>query len=70
MTTGDDKLQDMEIRLTFLDDAVAELSTADADLGRRLLAVEQTLRALRQEIQAMRTSGGDDPHNEPPPPHY
>lgn len=64
------KLQDVEIRLTFLDDAVSELSGADAELSRRLQAVEQTLRALREEIQSLRTSGGHDPHSEPPPPHY
>ena len=70
MSIGEDKLQDMEIRLTFLDDAVSALSTADAELGRRLQAIEQTLHALRQELQSMRSSGGHDPHNEPPPPHY
>jgi SlyX protein len=70
MAADQDKLQDMEIRLTFLDEAVSSLLTADAELGRRLLAVEQTLRALREEMQSLRASGGDDPHNEPPPPHY
>jgi SlyX protein len=70
MSDHDGKLQDMEIRLTFLDDAVSELSGADADLSRRLLAVEQSLRALREEIQSLRTDSGHDPHSEPPPPHY
>lgn len=70
MAHADDKLNDVEIRLTFLDDAVAALSDADADLSRRLQSVEQTLRALREEIQSMRTAGGHDPHSEPPPPHY
>jgi SlyX protein len=64
------KLQDMEIRLTFLDDAVSSLSGADAELSLRLQAVERTLRALREEIQSLRTAGGHDPHSEPPPPHY
>lgn len=70
MGSVDDTLQDMQIRLTFLDDTVAALSTADAELSRRLQAVEQTLRALREEIQSLRTAGGHDPHSEPPPPHY
>jgi SlyX protein len=70
MAHADEKLHDVEIRLTFLDDAVAALSDADADISRRLQAVERTLRALRDEIQSLRTAGGHDPHSEPPPPHY
>jgi len=70
MGSVDDKLHEMEIRLTFLDDAVAALTGADAEISRRLQAVELTLRALREEIQSLRTAGGHDPHSEPPPPHY
>ncbi|GAB3041196.1 MULTISPECIES: SlyX family protein [Oleiagrimonas] len=70
MTQESERLQDIEVRLTFLDDAVGGLSEADADLSQRLLAVEQALRALRSEVTALRAAVGHDAHSEPPPPHY
>lgn len=70
MATHDEKLHDLETRLTFIDDAVGALSEADADLAKRLLAVEQMLREMRRELSALRDASGHDPHSEPPPPHY
>jgi SlyX protein len=64
------RLDDLEVRLTFIDDAVNALSGADAEQSRRLAALEQALRDLRGELRAMRSAVGHDPHSEPPPPHY
>jgi SlyX protein len=64
------RLQDLEVRLTFLDDAVTALSDADAELSKRLLAIERALRDMRNEVSALRDASGHDPHSEPPPPHY
>jgi SlyX protein len=72
MSARDDheRINDLEVRLTFIDDAVSALSTADADQSQRLLALERALRDLRGELQAVRTALGHDSHAEPPPPHY
>ncbi len=64
------RIQDLEIRVTFLDDAVAALSTADAGMVQRMRAIETALGMLREELEALRSASGHDPHSEPPPPHY
>ena len=64
------RLDEMEVKLTFIDEAVQALTTADADQSQRIAALERALRDLRGEMAAMRVAQGDDPHNEPPPPHY
>lgn len=68
--TLQERLADIETRLTFMDDTVTALADADATQSRRLLALEQAMRDLRAELASMRAALGDDPHNEPPPPHY
>lgn len=65
-----DRLADLEVRLTFVDDTVSALADADASQSRRLLALEQAMRDLRAELASIRVGLGDDPHSEPPPPHY
>ena len=64
------RLDEMEVKLTFIDDAVQALTSADADQSQRIALLERTLRDLRGEMAAMRVSQGEDPHDEPPPPHY
>ncbi|MGN6656502.1 MAG: SlyX family protein [Rhodanobacter sp.] len=64
------RLEEMEVKLTFVDDAVQALTTADADQSQRIAALERALRDLRGEIASMRVAQGSDPHDEPPPPHY
>jgi SlyX protein len=66
----DERLEDIEMRLAFLDDAVAGLTDADAMQARRLLGLEQAVQALRTELASMRAALGHDAHAEPPPPHY
>ncbi|NII10382.1 SlyX family protein [Oleiagrimonas sp. C23AA] len=64
------RLDDLEVRLTFVDDTVSALSSADADMARRLHALEQAIRELRSEVTALRAASSHDMHSEPPPPHY
>ncbi len=64
------RLTELEVRLTFLDDTVNALVAAETEQAQRILVLEQILRELRQELVALRVSQAHDPHSEPPPPHY
>jgi len=64
------RLTELEVRLTFIDDTVSALASADAELSVRVAALEEVIRGLRSELSSLRTSQGHDPHSEPPPPHY
>lgn len=70
MDASEDLIADLQVRLTFLDEAVDSLIAADADLARRVATLEQAVRVLRGEVRALRAAGNDDPALEPPPPHY
>lgn len=67
---SDERMDDLEFRLTFLDDAVASLGDSEVQQSRRLLRLENALADLRRELAALRTSLSDDVQDEPPPPHY
>ena len=69
-TPPDERLDDMELRLTFLDDAVSSLGDSEAMQSQRLLKLENALTELRRELASLRTSLADDVQDEPPPPHY
>lgn len=64
------RLTELEVKLSFVDDAVNALSSADAEQSQRLLAMERALHELRNEMSALRTALGNDASAEPPPPHY
>ncbi len=64
------RLDEMEVKLTFIDEAVQALTAADVDQSQRIAALERALRDMRGELSSMRVAQPDDPHNEPPPPHY
>lgn len=66
----DQRVDELEVKLTFLDDTVHALAAADADQSQRIAALERMLRELRGEISSMRTAQPGDAHDEPPPPHY
>lgn len=65
-----ERIDDLEVRLTFIDETVTGLSAADAEQSMRLRALEQALQDIRHELRAIRTSMGHDARDEPPPPHY
>jgi len=69
-TTLAQRLTELEVRLTFIDDAVNALTVADAEQAVRIAKLERLIGDLRNELSAMRSTQGHDPHDEPPPPHY
>ncbi len=68
--TFEKRLDEMEVKLTFIDDTVQALTSADAEQSQRIAALERALRDMHGELSSMRTALADDPHSEPPPPHY
>jgi SlyX protein len=70
MDAIEQRLADLEVRLTFLDDTVQALAAADAEQAMRIVELERLLHLLRQELQSARLGPASDPHSEPPPPHY
>ncbi|MGH8214461.1 MAG: SlyX family protein [Rhodanobacteraceae bacterium] len=69
-TPSDERMDELELKLTFLDDAVTSLNDSELQQSQRLLKLERALTELRQELAALRTGLSDDVHDEPPPPHY
>ncbi|HEY0886017.1 MAG TPA: SlyX family protein [Ramlibacter sp.] len=64
------RVVELETRLAFQEQALAELSDALAET--RLEALRQS-QLLRQALQDLKLARGDmlaDPSSEPPPPHY
>lgn len=70
MADIDDRVTELEMRIAFVDDTVNELSSADAEIARRLDLLERALRDLRSDLVNMRAGLGSDSASEPPPPHY
>ncbi|RDS80437.1 hypothetical protein DWU98_13455 [Dyella monticola] len=70
MTTTEQRLTELEVRLAFVDDAVQALVAADADQSLRIATLERLVRDLRSELATVRIGQAPDPHSEPPPPHY
>jgi SlyX protein len=70
MSTLEQRLTELEVRLTFIDDAVQSLIAADAEQSLRIAGLERLVRDLRSEMASVRTGQGLDAHSEPPPPHY
>ncbi|WP_266167951.1 SlyX family protein [Dyella subtropica] len=64
------RLAELEVKLTFIDDTVNGLATTETEQAQRILALEQMVRDLRQELASLRGGQSHDPHSEPPPPHY
>ncbi|MEO8746071.1 MAG: SlyX family protein [Rhodanobacter sp.] len=69
-TTPEERLTELEIKLTFVDETVRALADADADQSRRIVALEGMLRDARSELASLRSLQADDPRCGPPPPHY
>jgi SlyX protein len=69
-TQLEQRIVELETRLAFQEQALAELG--DALAASRLEAAENA-EVLRRTLEAMKQSRGDfyaDPADEPPPPHY
>jgi SlyX protein len=70
MDALEQRLAELEVRLTFIDDTVQGLAEADGDQSMRIAALERLVHDLRTELASLRLGQGHDPHSEPPPPHY
>jgi SlyX protein len=64
------RLTELEVRLTFIDETVQALAAADAEQAMRMATLERIISELRSEFSSLRLAQGHDPHAEPPPPHY
>lgn len=64
------RLTELEVRLTFIDDTVNGLVSIETEQAQQILALEQMIRDLRQGLASVRGGQSHDPHSEPPPPHY
>ena len=70
----DERVTELETRLSFQEHALGEMSDAVADLrsenGRLVLMLRRALDELRQLRAGLATDLTGDPAEEPPPPHY
>ncbi|MBS0226963.1 MAG: SlyX family protein [Proteobacteria bacterium] len=65
------RIEELETRLTFQEQALIELSDALADARGEIARHEAALRRVIEELKSARGSGvSADPADEPPPPHY
>jgi SlyX protein len=64
------RLIELETRLTFQEQALAELSEALADARAESARNNSLLRSLIEDLGKLRASLFADPADEPPPPHY
>jgi SlyX protein len=67
--TIEQRLTDLEVRLSFIDDAVQSLDATVAAQDRTLAETVRALERLRDELAGMQAAG-QDARDEPPPPHY
>ncbi len=70
MSTLEERLTELEIRLSFIDEAISGLLSADVDRARRTVVLESTVAELRRGLAGVRTTLAGDARHEPPPPHY
>jgi SlyX protein len=64
------RVVELETRLAFQEQALAELSDALAEARLELSRNELLLRRALEELRASRPGLTGDPADEPPPPHY
>ncbi|MDR2871712.1 MAG: SlyX family protein [Xanthomonadaceae bacterium] len=64
------RLVELETRVTFQEQALAELSAALADARIENSRNAELLRAVLTDLHKVRSALYADPESEPPPPHY
>ena len=70
MSTLEERLTELEVRLAFLDENVTALNAAMASQDRIGMQTRLELDRLRSELVGLRSSLTSDAGVEPPPPHY
>ena len=66
----EERLNELEVRLAFVDDTMATLNATVSEHDRVLTDMRLALERLRVELSGMRSALQHDVHDEPPPPHY
>jgi SlyX protein len=66
----DERLNELEVRLAFVDDTMATLNATVSEHDRVLHDMRIALERLRLELSGVRTALQQDARDEPPPPHY
>ncbi|MBN1238415.1 MAG: SlyX family protein [Gammaproteobacteria bacterium] len=68
MSTRDSRLETIESKLSFQDDALQQLGEALVAQQSRIDRLEASIRSLAEQLRALKDTAPDAP--EPPPPHY
>ncbi|HVV95586.1 MAG TPA: SlyX family protein [Rhodanobacteraceae bacterium] len=68
--TLDERLTELEVRLSFVDDTIASLNATVSEHDRVLADMRVAIERLRGELTGVRTALAHDARDEPPPPHY
>lgn len=66
----EDRLTELEMRVSYLDDTMNTLNDVVIAQGRKLDDLADVIAALRGELGTVRGMLDHDPAAEPPPPHY
>jgi SlyX protein len=69
-TTLEERLNELEVRLAFVDDTMTTLNATVSAHDRALNDMRLALERLRFELSGVRTALQQDIRDEPPPPHY
>ncbi len=67
--SAEDRLDELETRLSFQDDTIASLNEALVQQQLRIARLEKSLRLLIEQVRGNEDDGREYPE-EPPPPHY
>lgn len=70
MSSLEERMTELEVRLSFLEEALESLSDTVARHERSLDGTHALLAALRSELHSLRSGLGGTPAEDPPPPHY
>lgn len=70
MSSLEERLTELEVRLAFIDDGLASLNAAVAMQDQLMLGVRRELDRLRGDLVGLRSTLGTDVADEAPPPHY
>lgn len=64
------RFAELESRLAFCDDAIAQLNQVIANQDALLARMEEKIRVLGQRLQSVQSNPMASAHEETPPPHY
>ncbi len=69
---SNDRIQEIEIRITFLENTVEELNQQLASVTQEFSLAKQAMRLMHQRLEQMQSNDpeSDDFSDDTPPPHY